>query len=1422
MAEGNLQVSPRTWAERAEFVDQRKDELSKDQWRLIRDHVHMNVREIAKLGRETEVIKSTQAKFTSETTTRFEALGTHVDDGLEQLRKDFEEEKKARHAKNALLEREVAALKDRLGAFAATEETRHEATERSIALLRMEAKDTNSVVLERIAEIEASVSSHLATVVSEMKTSFQHLQTSVTDQLASMKEMQHANELAANEALVLERRKRDESMGEMSQKLQRRIAEEKTSRENACQFLQEMIEERTASAKGDSEAAIGFVTDLLNNERSKREQQLVVLQESLEALLADERSLRKAFCDEMGGHLQREKQAREAHHESAQNLIEAERAARDAHTKDLHEKLSAFKDNHQMLEEEMAKERKLRDAAHTDLHQLVHGHHGSIKDLLHEERSTRAAHLDETIDRERLEREKMMQEMFEKCRAEGDAVLIAKIQNEESEREACVSALRGMIEAEVSSREKDIDEVREIIGAEREIHASHRGEFEARLKQAHDQIDANHEVVHRKIDDHRAEREAHHSAHAQQVNDLLGAEGKTRSAHHADILEQMGLIRAEMNSEFQRRDAGTAGLRQQLVALENVVGEGELADMPEAPAESELKTNDRSVRGGVSRQPEKAKRQMVPLADRFMAMERRLLAAVENEALRRENHVADMKDLIASEAKTRAGFHAAHREHADQMHGKFEHLHSLLENEKTERASHLDDHRGERDDMHASLQKRLDKICTDHNEHVAKHDALQTTMNDMMTGVVGTFRELIASENKSRTDQARTFSEDIESLRRDVWQEIEKEGSLRESESNDMREFFSSRLDNLEAVLAYGEEYELDRASSLRGLSRADRSNFLSNSYSPHGRVVTLQEMLNSLEQRLRAEVSREADFRQADRSEWRELFEGMTQAREELQSTVKIQFEKERKTHEAKLQEEIDKLGRDIEAISNAHSKLSLEVDQRETVLTNNLTKDISSVKQDLDDERTQRILAGKACERSLMMVTERLRDVEAIDETHRQRYDLALAGLKKDSKEKHDLTSERIASIEGHVERALPAALTDMKDANNKMHHSIRDQIDAVKAMQETHMSSLVEQLSVEKATRDEMFSDLRSHVTDRLTEEKTHRDTREVMFQTKISARLAEEKDERDAATRSLTQSLSAERTKRENQLVSTQEASAVGFAEARRHADGKHADLKAAIERERDAREAHRVEMQNLYEEVRSAREAHAQEVRGQFEAHRSAYRSLHDEAEAARDAQAKDCLAQVHSNHEALRNMIEDHARLRDEHVAKLHKAQHEERKAREGALDQERSSRETLEKEKIDAMHKDHNARLKQVEASRAGSDAEIAGKMADAAFRLENIEKFLGRSASDPATPRSHSTLHQALEYFETNLKSELLRETNARQNDTAVVQQMIGKEAQARENLSRFFEEVLEEHRVRIAGACNEKFNSVKSCLVEALSTA
>merc|ERR1719223_562492 len=99
----------------------------------------------------------------------------------------------------------------------------------------------------------------------------------------------------------------------------------------------------------------------------------------------------------------------------------------------------------------------------------------------------------------------------------------------------------------------------------------------------------------------------------------------------------------------------------------------------------------------------------------------------------------------------------------------------------------------------------------------------------------------------------------------------------------------SRRLEDIDAIL--------DCPDDTQSVASGTRLSFVSGGSVASGfarRVVTLQQRLDGLESRLREDLTREA--------------------RKDLHSSIRTKFEKERAMTEARMKEDSDSVGRDIE----------------------------------------------------------------------------------------------------------------------------------------------------------------------------------------------------------------------------------------------------------------------------------------------------------------------------------------------------------------------------------------------------------------------------------------------------------------------------------------------------------------------------
>jgi hypothetical protein len=1395
-----------TWETRAFLVDQKKDELNKDQWKLIRDHVHMNVQAVSRLTKELQEVKTDITKLRSGVKEFEQKTTTTVDKELGLVKKDLEEEKSQRATKDASLERNIAALTDRINATDALEETHHQKSELSIAAVKKENLEKIDMVTSRIVALEAALDTRIPSAIADVKSANQKLQVHVQEQIDALNELQETYKIAATDALSLEKRRREDGINELNDKFQRCLQEEKGARETRCNNLEESLTARIEAEKADRDVSVRALTDSINQERSKRELAIKTVEEFIEAALAEESNVRDAAHGELNASLNREKTAREAHRTSMQSLFDEERAVRENHIKELLAQHASAKDNlHKHFEKEHAKERSLREAAHADIARMVDGHHDKLKGLIDQESKSRASHLDDKIGREQAQREQMMKEMFDRCRAEGDAVLQGKIDNEVAARTASMEALRDLIETETTDREKDVDDLREMVGAEKKFREDHHAEFDKQFKRHLDEFNDHKDGIHRKVEDESNDRQALHETHAEHLKGLLESEKGARAAHHDSLVAQIEELRAMLTSEAEKRGTLSAEMRNSIDAIEEALSEGDVGGV-----ESSGKM---AAKSRTAAQPT-SKRALVPVQKQLQSLEAKILQELGMESDAREAHRRELQDAMASELKTRDDYHGTLKEQLEMLHGKHSNFLDMLETEKRERAGHFDAHRDERDKMHDALHDKLKELHGKHSEQSKFHESFQDKVNKTLGSEIEKLRQFISAENSALEANAKTAENRLDSLRKDLSEGLAKEGALRERTSNDLRGSLCQRLDYLEAVLDGVDDTRSDVISTIRSPNALSFSSDKTNNFGK--RVVTLQQRLDVLERRLRDDVGQEIDAREADTSSIREQLKEERQSREDLQGSVKSQFDKERDVRSACLKEESEQLGKEIEALRAANSKSFQDVEHREKALTLTIEADISTLKHDLEEEKTQRITADKALERSHIVLTERVATGEANNQTHQERVDLNLVGQKRDVKERHDLVLERIASLENHVGEALPAALTEMRDADNKMQQSIKDHVDALKAVQDAHRSGITDLISSERSTREEAIHNLQGHVANRFAEEKAHRDTRESFIQDKLNGRIGEEKEERDAALRSLGQTLTAERTKRDGQLTTMRDEAAANLADHAREVDAKHGEAKTLINREKELREAHRAEVLALLEDAKKNHASDVQDMKAQLDAAHNELKNNSEKERATVMAHVKESHSMLDDRCTTIKSGMEDEVKKRDAHLAKINQMLIDEKQARDAALSKHRGDHEMSVSQIAEVLRQEHASGLKRVESAAAKGHSVTGDAMAEATRRLEYVEAVIGERYFEDKQMKNLITIRQQLDVSEGKLRDELLRETKARETDSSELRQMVGEEIRARQDLEGSVNQSFAKERTDREKKISETMVAFKSAMI------
>eukprot|EP00927_Polykrikos_kofoidii_P040561 TRINITY_DN34648_c0_g1_i1.p1 TRINITY_DN34648_c0_g1~~TRINITY_DN34648_c0_g1_i1.p1 ORF type:complete len:1423 (+),score=315.94 TRINITY_DN34648_c0_g1_i1:69-4337(+) len=1398
-----------TWESRAFLVDQKKDELNKDQWKLIRDHVQRNMREVSKVFKEVDQMKADIHKLESGSVKLQKTTTKRLDQEFEVTKRALEEEKAHRVASTTSLERQIAAVMDRLNANGAADEIARQKFELGMASAKKDNHEKHEVLIDRISALEASLETRVASGLAEIKNANHTLQSSLHEQVDALKELQETHRLAANDAAMLEKRRREQAIHELNDKFQRCLQEEKKARDTRDQQLEESLEARIDTERNDRDASVRGMTNLFQQERSKREQGFNTIEQFIEEALANERAITASAHGELNAALNREKIARESHRASTQSLIDEEREAREAHIRDLLAQHAAAKVDHQQhVEKELQQERSLRTAALADMKKTTDGYHDNFKGLIDQERADRAAHLDEKVSHERAQREKMLQEMFEQFRAEGDAVLQEKINNEVSRLDASVATLQDLIEAEKLNRGADVEELMDVVGAERISREEEHAAFEAELQRYREEFEDYRDSIHQRIDEERGNRQAHHDTHVEHLKGLLESEGQARSEHHLSLSKQVEQLRSMLAGETEIRTTSIAEMQGSIAALEEAVGDGYPAGME---CSENTVTKSRRVVGGLA--PSTAMqspkpRVLVPLQKRLNSLEEKILEELGLESQARGAHCKETKDMLASEAKLRDDHHGTVMVQLESLHGKYSTLQRVLEKERGERAAHLDAHRSKHDKMHALLRDRSEEMHRKQNEFWKSHKSFQDTMNQMLSNEVQKLRQLISTENDARDTVVKALRNRIDGLRKDLSEGLSKEAALRKS-FDDRSATLWPRLEYLEAVLEDADDMRSDVGSVITSPGVLSTSNM-------GKRVVTVQHRLEDLERRFRNALCCEIDAREVEAMTFREHLQQESELREGLQNSVKRQFEKERGERSDCLKEASEQLAKEIEALRTTNSTSLHDFEHREQALVLTLETSVTALKRDLDEEKFQRIAADKACERLHTKLAERVGSDQASNETHQQRLDLAAAGQKKDVQEKHDFVLERLSALEKHLGQALPAAVTELREADSKLQQNIREQIDAVKALQKTHRSEITNLVESGRSTLEEAIHNLQGHMTKRFAEEKTHRDAREASIADHFNGRLGEEKSERDAGLRSLSLGLTAEKNKRDGQLAEIKSETTVSLADHRKDVDAKQAELRALVNREKDAREAHRAEVQALHNGAKESHDADIRAIKVQLDTACKDLKDNWEEERATVMAHAKENQSMLDDQYKILKIAMDEEVRKRDSHFSKLGQMLNVEKQARDKLLSQYRGEHEASLKETANLLRQEHAHGLKRVESATSAGHTCTRDMIAEASRRLEYVENVLGERYLSDTQMTNVVTIRQQLDMLKNMCSDGLAREAKARESECSELRQALAEKMHAHNEHQGHVKECFAKERAERQKMVSEAMVGFKSALI------
>eukprot|EP00927_Polykrikos_kofoidii_P008080 TRINITY_DN13342_c1_g3_i1.p1 TRINITY_DN13342_c1_g3~~TRINITY_DN13342_c1_g3_i1.p1 ORF type:complete len:2940 (-),score=760.24 TRINITY_DN13342_c1_g3_i1:210-7973(-) len=1226
---------------------------------------------------------------------------------------------------------------------------------------------------------------------------------SMKDQIEALKASHDTHRSAITDSIAFEKSAREEAINDLKNHVTRRMNEEKANREKRDAFVQENLESRFASEKGERETGLRSCAEQLAAERSKRESQSSALQDAVNGDIAEERKAREAADAELRAAIGREKEAREAHKTAVQTLHEEASAARDLHAKEVHGHLETHRSHHAEL---LTGEQAARDAQAKDMYSNLDNKIKALQDKLHGFSENFAEEAGRHGGIHQAELAKLRAAMNEeKAIREKQHGATQELLDDHGER-------HGRSQEEVAKLSKDLD-------ALRGLHDAHKSATADAISQEKSARDGALEDLQGHLARRLEEEKAHREKRETYLQDTFTARLAEEKGERETGFQTVG---ENLNTERLKRD-------KQLAAMQDATTSGLEEERKEREAA------DAELRAGLAREKEAREAHRAAVQGLHEEANAAREAHAKDLHGKLDSHRAQHKELLDTESSAR---NSVARELSTQMdtHNKG------LKDELADLKRQLGVEKELRDGHHANLQATIDGLRKDLTGEMKRAESLREADHAKLNGLLSdekstrethhaNLQEMLQSEGATRAahgkemgtkldNQHKSIKDMLDSVRQELLEDIKREESLREMNARDLRGLLASesaRLEYVEAVLGEAEIGDFERRASLRDAGSARNSNVglmrenteSESSYNPPRRIVTVQQRLEGLEKRLHAAIGRESE------------------SREEA-------VDKERSERAARMKEEMAKLTRDMEDMKQAHAKLIQDLDQQGRSLNEAFNRELAGLKNDLVNEKSHRTTAEAVMERELAALKLKMDEDNETHANHRQRHETALATHKKDHKDKHDLTMEKIGEVESRICEMVPVSLAELKETHGKVHQNLKDQIEALKAAHDTHRGVVDNTIASERSMREGALHDVQGHVQRRHEEEKAHRDAREAFIEETFAARLAAEKADRDATLRSLSESISGERAKRDAQIQAAQEATTASIAEEHKEREAALAELRAALAREREAREAgdaelkaanarekeareeHRAAVQALHEESTAAHHSHVRDLHGKLDSHKAA----HQDALVAENASRK---AHVSEMHEGLANQLQ---RLQDEidalarstsdKLSKESRAREAEMADMQDIIGGETLARESLEattKEVADGqqqilrrLNEETSQREKNEAAMQDGFGSRLAAEKEERTSALQSITEGLvaERTKREKQVSSVQSALEGALaeereerEAGDAELKGALGREKKAREEHRAAVQTLHEEHALAQEAHAREVHGKIDDHR-------------------------
>mmetsp|Transcript_17398 Transcript_17398/g.47483 ORF Transcript_17398/g.47483 Transcript_17398/m.47483 type:complete len:967 (-) Transcript_17398:289-3189(-) len=619
----------------------------------------------------------------------------------------------------------------------------------------------------------------------------------------------------------------------------------------------------------------GFLRKTTNtDERCTLVDVLDKLTQSLRDDVAKEATTREADIYKLRQLLGGEQLARQEHHGSVQELFRSEREARETHEKKV--------EGHLEVHEARLSNRICEQMQH----------HQSCFDEQHARANERWASL-----KERVECVEAYLQMSAGGRCNGSI---------RDELDSLEHGLRSDITKEVSMREAENHELRQLLGGEKLTQQEHHSSVRDIISSEREVRERQEATLRGRLEEHEATLLNLISKHKEAHQNLLDEHYAKLSKHHASVQERVDNLEAYLQES----------------------------------------TYDPCRR---------------TLKDVLDSLVLQLRDDIAQQTTKRE---ADVYNLVEQHRSSMQQLFVEHQDLLDEHHAK---VLSHISLHRQEQLSFLDDHHAKACDHQASMQERVTYLEA-FLRKTDDHD--MCSLKDVLDRLEESLRDVIAEEANAREaniSELRDLFGAEQLARREhhcfVWDLVRSEREARESSESTVRGQFECHGATLLKQISEQEKEHRNMLDERYGLvqERVERLEaYLQESVDDHVRG-TLRDVLDRCAQQLRDEIAKEARIQKTDLLEVRELVGGEQFARQEQHNSIRELVDNEknaREMHAAALHAHVSnqcKMHRSL--IDEHHVSLQQRIEYIETFLLESVEEHDRGTLKDILESHRQKL---------------------------------------------------------------------------------------------------------------------------------------------------------------------------------------------------------------------------------------------------------------------------------------------------------------------------------------------------------------------------------------------------------------------------------------------------------------------------------